>query len=319
MHRKFADCKLWDIPEYEISVKNAIYRFVYQNDVLNLSKLERLLLLEKSSYGKGLLVQAVFKHPDCTKEKIFQYLSDRSSVVRYYALKQYYDICRNVWPDLEWMLLDKARKIRDYAGYILKKHADFDVLGFYKEQLNREKSKAAIWGIGENGTAAELAVLSPYLEVGDVHLQKVALQAYGMIAREQGEEVYWTFLQNTEPLLFVQAYRLLVKYDVKYGAKPVFELYEKCTELPAADYLIRLLVREPSWKRMPYLLLLCDAERLSENMKKLIFFAIQHRSMYGSITSQEAEVIRKRLEEKSKCFSEKVVEDILWDMKFVTK
>lgn len=80
-----------------------------------------------------------------------------------------------------------------------------------------------------------------------------------------------------------------------------------------------LLTREPSWKRLPYLLMLCDDAALSENMKGHILYGIKHRSMYGSVTRQEAEAVRKLLDEKKNCLPVNVVEGILWDLKFVTR
>ena len=112
-------------------------------------------------------------------------------------------------------------------------------------------------------------------------MRKTALIAYGMIARDNGEDVYLRFLQESDPILYVQAYRLIVKYDVSYGAENIHELYETYKGKPVADYLIRLLTREPSWKRLPYLLQSCDDTNLSENMKKHVYYGICRRSMYG--------------------------------------
>ena len=140
-----------------------------------------------------------------------------------------------------------------------------------------------------------------------------------MLAGESGDRVYLEFLQKPEPLLYVQAYRLIVKYGVSYGSKCIFELYRKYRGLPVVDYMIRLLTRERSWERLPYLLQLCDDENLSERMKGHVLYAIQHRSMYGSVTQNEAEVIRQRLDEKRDYLSDKIVDSVLWDMKFVTR
>ena len=201
----------------------------------------------------------------------------------------------------------------------MKRHKDFDVLGFYKAQLGKGKERVVLLGIGEYGTREELNLLVPYLESSDNQLKKTALIAYGMLAGESGDMLYLEFLQKPEPLLFVQAYRLIVKYDAEYGSKCIFELYEKYRDMPVAYYLLRLLTREPSWKRLPYLLMLCDDAALSESMKGHILYGIKHRSMYGSVTRQEANSIRKLLDEKKNCLPERTAEGILWDLKFVTR
>ena len=319
MQVKFADCRLWEISGYEISVKNAIYRLISQNPILELPQLEQLLAWERSSFGKQLLARAILTQFSVTAEKLQRYMSDKSSVVRYLAMEYYYEQCKDAWDGLEEMLLDKTGKIRDYVAYILKRHKDFDVLGFYKAQLGKGKERVVLLGIGESGTSEELNLLVPYLESREAHLRKAALISYGMLARENGEDVYLRFLQESDPILYVQAYRLIVRYDVRYGAENIYELYEIFKGKPVADYLIRLLTREPSWKRLPYLLMLCADASLSENIKGYILYGIKHRSMYGSVTRQEADAIRKLLDEKKNCLPVNIVEGILWDLKFVTR
>ena len=319
MRVKFSDCRLWEIPRYEVSVKNSIYRFVNQNEILDLLQLEQLMTLEKSSFGKRMLVQTILRQQDCDEARIFWYLQDKSSVVRYHAMEHYCGQRQDAWDRLEEMLMDKARKIRDNAAFILRKHRAFDVLGYYIEQLEKRNDKVALLGIGENGTEKELNIVAPYLNDADVFVRKTALIAYGMLAKEQGEDIYWGFLKNPDQLLYIQAYRLIVKYGIRYGAKGIYKEYMECREKSVAYYLLLLLTREPSWKRLPYLLMLCDDAALSENMKGHILYGIKHRSMYGSVTRQEADAIRKLLDEKKNCLPEKTAEGILWDLKFVTR
>lgn len=179
--------------------------------------------------------------------------------------------------------------------------------------------KIALLGIGEYGTVRELDLIVPWLENPNDHLKKTALIAYGMLARDEAEEIYWSFLQKPEPILYVQAYRLIVKYHVSYGSQRLYELYLERRGTPAADYLLQLLTREPSWKRLSYLLRVCDDPCLSERMRGHVFYGICHRSMYGCVTGQEADTIKNLLEEKRSCLPPKTEENILWDLKFVTR
>lgn len=319
MRVKFSDCRFWEIPRYEVSVKNSIYRFVNQNEILDLLQLEQLMTLEKSSFGKRMLVQTILRQQDCDETRICRYLQDKSSVTRYHAMEHYYGQRKDAWDGLEGMLLDKTRRVRDNAAFILRKHRAFDVLGYYIEQLDKGNDKIALLGIGENGTEKELNIVAPYLNDANLFVRRTALIAYGMLAKEQGEGVYWAFLKNPDQLFYIQAYHLIVKYDIRYGAKVIYEEYMECREKPVANYLLRLLTREPSWKRLPYLLMLCDDAALSENMKGHILYGISNRSMYGSVTRQEADAIRQLLDEKKNCLPEKTAEGILWDLKFVTR
>lgn len=315
---KFSDCSLSSIPAYDINVKNSIYRFVNQNKVLTLSQMEQLCFLEKNGYGKRLLILGIFKHFTCTEAMIFHYLSDKSAIVRCHALEYYYAKRKDTWPELEQMLMDKSKKIRDNVCYILKRHSQFDILGYYKEQLQKQEHAVAILGIGENGSKEDIDIIFPYLDSSNEHFAKAALQAYGMLAMEQGEMVYWNYLLCPSTLLSRQAYHLIKKYDIHYGAKTIYETYLEHQNLPVAEKLVLLLTKEPSWSRLPYLLLLSDAEGLSENTKNVIQKAVNTRNVYAKVSPEQEAYIRSILEQKRNYILDNLYEQILFDLKYVT-
>ena len=74
---KFHACILDDIINADITVKNAVYHFLKQNKALSLKQMNELLKREKTSYGKGLLIEGIFKHFDCSQEQLNRYLSDK--------------------------------------------------------------------------------------------------------------------------------------------------------------------------------------------------------------------------------------------------
>lgn len=316
---KFCDCNITDIHNYDITVKNAIYRFINRNKVLELEQMQQLCALEKDSYGKRLLILGIFAQSDCTQDIIYGYLSDKCPVVRSYALEYYYAKQKTAWDGLETMLLDKAKKIRRNVRYILKCHSDFDVLAYYKEYLKQQDSMVAILGIGENGSKEDIDVISPYLESKDECLVKAALQAYGMIMKEDGEKIYWQFLWNPSIMLSAQAYRLIKNNDIHYGAQVLYETYQENRFLPIADYLILLLLREPSWSRLPYLLQLYDAETLSGKIKEQVQGAVCNRNMYTTISREQAQNISDILEMKRDSIPERLYKELSLDLKYVTK
>lgn len=316
---KFCDCNITDIHNYDITVKNAIYRFINRNKVLELEQMQQLCALEKDSYGKRLLILGIFAQSDCTQDIIYGYLSDKSPVVRSYALEYYYAKQKTAWDGLEMMLLDKAKRIRRNVRYILKCHSDFDVLAYYKEYLKQQDSMVAILGIGENGSKEDIDVISPYLESKDECLVKAALQAYGMIMKEDGEKIYWQFLWNPSIMLSAQAYRLIKNNDIHYGAQVLYETYQENRFLPIADYLMLLLLREPSWSRLPYLLQLYDAETVSGKIKEQVQGAVCNRNMYTTISREEAQNISDILEMKRDSIPERLYKELSLDLKYVTK
>lgn len=316
---KFRDCNINEIHNYDITVKNAIYRFINQNKILELNQMQQLCALEKDGYGKRLLILGIFAQFDCTQDMIYGYLSDKSAVVRYHALEFYYEKRKTAWDGLEKMLLDKSKRIRSNVSYILKRHSDFDVLSYYKEYLDKQDHTVAILGVGENGSKEDVDMIVPYLESGDERFVKAALQAYGMIMREQGEEIYWQFLLNSSIVLAAQAYRLIKSHDIHYGAKVLYETYQENQHLPAAEYFILLLIKESSWSSLPYVLQLYDAETLSEKIRKYVQASVYNRNMYATVSKEQAQNIKDILEMKRDSIPEMLYKGILMDLKYVTK
>lgn len=232
--------------------------------------MERLLFLEQTGYGQMLLILAIFHHYGYDPLYAEKYLYAKSAVVRYHTLVFRYEQEHGAWDGLQTMLLDPSRRIRDYAAYILKKCTDIDIMAFYRKELDRHVSKAALSGIGDNGQKADMEIIIPYLHDTREPICKAALSAYGKLAGADGEEVYWKFLFDTRQVLARQAYRLARKYGVSYGAPQLYEAYLQNRSAFIADYLLNLLLSEPFWKRLPYLLQMNCDETLPENQRQMI-------------------------------------------------
>lgn len=271
----------------------------------------------KNGYGKRLLILGIFKQFDCTDEILLRYLSDKSSIIRYHALDYYYTKRKSAWPGLEHMLMDKSRRIRDNVCYILKKHSDYDVLAYYREQLQRQESAIAILGIGENGSKEDITAILPYLENRNERLVKAALEAYGNLILKQGEEVYWKYLLHPSVLISKQAYRLIKRFEIHYGSGILYETYLKYQTQPIGEDLVFLLTKEPSWSRLPYLLLLYDSQALSDKSKNHIRRAVQIRNVYAKISPEQAQLIRRILQQRQGKIPENLSREILFDLKYV--
>lgn len=309
---------LAQIPHYEIWIKNAIYRFINDNLILNREQMERLLTLERTGYGQMLLILGIFRHFGYDSSRADQYLLAKSAVVRYHTLVYRYEQEHDIWNGLEAMLTDPSRRIRDYTAYILKKHTDIDVIAFYRKELERRVSKITLYSIGDHGTKAEIAVIRPYLDDARESICKAALYAYGKLAQTDGEEVYWKFLFDARPVLAKQAYRCIRKYEISYGATRLYEAYVKNRSGFPANYLLMLLLSEPFWKRLPYLLLLnCDGN-LTQKEHQIVAEGICRGYQYGSVSNQQADLIKNLLEQNENTISEPIRNRILFDLKHIT-
>lgn len=317
--RMAADEELDGICRYEISVRNAVYRFVNQNKVLERGQMERLLSAEKAGYGKRLLILGIFQHYGWDGEKAEEYLASKSAIVRYHVLLYRYEREKSAWAGLEKMLLDSSKRIRENAAYILVKRKGMDVASYYLQELKYHVSKTVLLGIGENGTKQEIAAVLPFLENTDEQICKAALIAYGNLAEESGEAVYWRFLSGESPVLARQAYRLIQKYRISYSALSLYNGFMQSRERDSAEFFLKLLLCALPWQRLPYLLMLyCDAE-LSEVWYSIILTKICERNLYARISKQQAQEICDILEQNEHRIPTVVSERIRFDLRYVVK
>ncbi|MDE7417074.1 MAG: hypothetical protein K2N44_12400 [Lachnospiraceae bacterium] len=317
--RLAADEELDAICHYEISVKNAVYRFVNQNKVLERGQMERLLSAEKASYGKRLLILGILQHHVWDSEKAEEYLASKSAIVRYYVLLYRYEREKSAWAGLEKMLLDSSKRIRENAAYIFVKRKGMNVTSYYLQELKRHVSKTVLLGIGENGTKQEINAVLPFLENTDEQICKAALIAYGNLAEESGEAVYWRFLSDDNSVLARQAYRLIQKYQILYSALSLYNGFMQSRERASGECFLKLLLCAPPWQRLPYLLMLyCDAE-LSDAWHSVILSKICERNLYARISKQQEREICDILEQNAHQIPAMVSERIRFDLRYVVK
>lgn len=317
MSNKLMEMSLSQVHTFDVTVKNSIYRFLNQNPILTRSDMEQLLLSEKESYGKRMLILGILRNYNCSKEVLFGYLQNKSAVIRYHALNYYYEKEHDAWTGLQNMLLDKSKRIRDNVSYILEKHTDINIRDFYIKKFTQDSSRIAVLGIGEHGINEDAALLLPLLDAPDELLSRDALKAYGMLAKEKGEDIYWQYLLHGGELSCIQAYRNIKKYHIFYGAGILYHAFVEQREKELGNYLLNLLLREPSWKRLPYLLLLYDEKDFSEKQLNDILNGIRFRHMYAKVPSVEAQNIRNILAKVEDKIPREIIKEIEFDLERV--
>ena len=317
MSNKLMEMSLSQVHTFDVTVKNSIYRFLNRNPILTRSDMEQLLLSEKESYGKRMLILGILRNYNCSREVLFGYLQNKSAVIRYHALNYYYEKEHDAWTGLQNMLLDKSKRIRDNVSYILDKHTDINIRDFYIKKLTQDSSRIAVLGIGEHGINEDAALLLPLLDVPDELLSRDALKAYGMLAKEKGEDIYWQYLLHGGELSCIQAYRNIKKYHIFYGAGILYHAFVEQREKELGNYLLNLLLREPSWKRLPYLLLLYDEKDFSEKQLNDILNGIRFRHMYAKVPFVEAQNIRNILAKVEDKIPREIIKEIEFDLERV--
>lgn len=308
---------LRQVERYELSVKNAFYRFIRSNSILPREQLKLLLKCTKSSFGKRILIRSLIEQYGMEEAEFREYVADRSSIVRRCAIEYWYGERREAWEGIENLLLDYSKEIRGLVRYIIEKHTDLEPLTYYLEQLEKAPSATAILGVGECGGREHAAALYPYLKSDNLKIRKSTLTALGNLLQEEGGELYWDYLCGSEPSLAKTAYLNAVKWEVYYDAGILCETFLKKKEEVSAKYFLRLLLKKPSWERLPYLLDLYETEDVT--FRHLIHSGINCRFMFARVSAGLADRIREKLEEKKEILPEKLRKDILFDLKYVEK
>lgn len=326
------------IREYPPATKRFLYRILVLPEVLSKADAERLLEREKNGNEKALIISLILKKYECGEAEIEGYLKNKSPIVRKKALEMKYERLGDTWAGLEEFLLDTAKGIRGDVCYILRKHTDMDIPSFYKEKLHTDKEAVAILGIGENGSAKDADVLAEYLFSHRARLVKNAMKALSGLGVSRlrlpgndaaGQEmsacvavsldaVYWDYLNGTDASIARAAYDAICKSNIFYGSQKLYQTYKDCLNDNTKKYLLYLLAREPSWERLPYLLLLYEpCLDSSDKTQMLVLRAIGFRSVYTRITKAQADFIMEILERPEVKIPDGIKKGILFDLKHI--
>lgn len=304
---------LRDVRQCSIVTRNAIYRMAYGKPVFRREQMEFLLGQEQGGYGKRILIQGILRHYGEDGLDTERYLRDKSAAVRRCALEYRYEKRKASWPGLEEMLLDKSSWIRAYAGDILSRHEGISLWDYYREQLIKSPSAAAIWGVGQYGGEEDAESVLHFLEDGRVNVAAAAMTAAGNLKGEDLAELYWRYLSDARLSVAKRAYRNIRTWNIRYGAECLYKAYRQHASADTARYYVLLLLSEDSWKRLPWLLRLYETE--DDGLRELIHKKINQRSMYASLSSADAAAVNLALEETEGVVPLRIQKEIRLDFK----
>lgn len=307
------------IRDYLPVTRRFLYKILLRPDILPKNTVDILLEQEKNGNEKALIISMILENYECSEEDVDHYIKSKSPIVRKKALASKYDRLGGAWAGLEEYLLDTAKGIRSDVCYILRKHTDFDILSYYKAKLHTPKEAVAILGIAENGTAKDADVLAEYVYSETPRLIKNAMKALSELGASGLEDIYWSRLNDTDVTISKAAYDAICRSNIHYRAKELYRAYQNCENRYTKKYLLYLLVKEPSWERLPYLLLLykpyaglSDPDEKRTSM--LICRALRFRSVYGKITKEQAEFIVQTMNTPGLEIPERMKKEILFDL-----
>ena len=304
-----------DVKDYELNMRKAIYKLILEEPLLELECVNRLLEREKSIALKGYIMGRILHLYACSEKQINLYLENKTAQIRYKALVYKYEKLKGTWEGIESLLLDLNSSIREYTCYVIRKHSRLDLIDFYTAHLEDEKPYSAIMGIGEQGSKGDIEKIRPFLESDEPKIIRIALKAMTKLLKEEGKPLYEHYLYHEQPSVSKVAYIALKDYEIKLGAEKLYQALELESHEHVKRYLILLLLREKSWSRLPYLILLYDYEK--ENLRAQIRQSIHYRNIYEEVSIRQEEKIKQALTLKSESLPKEVAQRILLDLKYV--
>lgn len=311
----FGEIDLNKLFRYEEKIRKSLYKIILKKKIVNDEQVISFLKKEKSSYCQGVLLDLYFQHYDYTTEDLDVLLNCKSKLVQRKALEKKYSLVGDYWDGVEELLLADASGVRELARYVLVKHTDIDPRIYYLDRLESEYKRVCIVGIGECGIKEDAKLLLPYIDDEDTVIGKVALHSVSKLLGTDATELLYSLLDDKRLVIMRSACREIAKNDIKLGAKRVYELIEHTDSDYLKDKMICRLVRENSWERLPYLLMLYWYE--NDFLRKIIQDAVKKRGTYGRVDKTHAYEIRSIMNDEKYNIPQKLREQIEFDLKYV--
>lgn len=307
--------KMFNLYKYAFNTRKSIYKILFAKPLLSIDEANIILEKEKHSYCKSIIIRGILATYYLPIEQLDLYINNKNNRVRINSLQYKYDIVKNSWSGLESMLLDNNHAIRDFTIFILKKHTTINVLNYYIDALNGDDSNMGIIGIGENGNKTHSYLLMPFLKSKCEKTVKFTLMSLGKLMGCDDNDIYWSYLFDSRCSVSKVAYLSIRRNMIRYGAPKLFYEFNRCCISHVRRNLLLLLMQDNSWSRLPYLLSIYNYDDI--NLRNKIRMKIEHRNIYGKVSTQETSYIRNVMKEKKDELPDNLIRSIEFDLKFV--
>ncbi len=302
--------------KYDFHTRKAFYKILIANEDLSFELLNRILDREPHGNCKILLINTLISRKECTADCLDRYLENKAACVRRKVLEHKYEILHDTWNGLEVKLLDESRGVREYTAFIIRRHTDINIRDFYVKHLRDSHPETAIAGLGECGNKDDWTLLLPFLKRSEKSILKVVLRALGNFSEFDASELLWSYLEKEEIVIVKTAYQVILKREYYYGAKKIYEALEKNPGTASEKYYLRLLMREKSWDRLPYVISLYARGLFPEEERQLAA-AIERRYMYEKVPHAAIEKVVQALEQYRLFMPKQMIERSEFDLKLI--
>ncbi len=313
----FDEIDLIKLSHYDEKTRESLYKIMLKYKLVNAEQILSFIKKEKSSHCQDVLLDLYFQHYNYSLEDLDLLLACKSKLVQRKTLEKKYSIVGEYWPGVEELLLSDASGVREMVRYILRKHTDIDGRTYYLDRLESEYKRVCIVGIGEYGSKNDADILLPYIDDQDTVIGKATLHSISKLLGADASELLYSRLFDERPVIMRSACREIAKNNIKLGSKRVYELIVHTNSRYLREKMIYSLVRENSWERLPYLLMLYWYE--DEYLRLLIQDAATKRGTYGRVDNTYASEIRSIMNDERYNIPQMIKEQIEFDLKYVIK
>lgn len=318
LSRMLRDTDPREISIVEPTARRALYRIAVHGGLWNLEEMEACLGREKTCCLKSFLIREILSHPDCTLERAEHYLWDASSQVRRMAVEYRYERLKTGWQGLDRMLLDKSRCVREYAAYILEKQGGCHIREYYLEHLEDDRPENAILGLAECSRRGNVPALLKCLSRPERSILKCTLLALGSQEDFADGELFWGYLLDERIELSKAAFLSMRKKGIHPGAGRLYGAYMEAGHAHQKRYLLKLLLGESSWERLPFLLRLYRKDMPGQEGNQILL-GICSRFMYATVSESLCGEILSALEGCGMELPAGVEDGIRYDLRFLSR
>ncbi|MBQ8781544.1 MAG: hypothetical protein IJZ72_07725 [Oscillospiraceae bacterium] len=300
--------------------KKILYRTLIENRLLSLENVRYLSQRENNPVCRIFILVKALSFYDFTDSELLEFTHSRQPLLRLKALRLLTE--RGVFPreDIERLLMDRCKAVREAAVYAFKKHSDTDLHEFY---LNLFPKPEAVLAFAAMSSAEDEKYFLPLLNSERSKVKAAAISALCFINADAHTELFYSEVLKSEACVSKAAFQALRACEPVLSPERLYNDIISTDSLLLKRRLITLLCSQtsPLWERMPYLLRLYDVQTKhyswqEKEWQSNIQLTIAKRSIYVRISPDTAAKIRLALKECP--LPDKLVWEIEHDLKNLT-
>ena len=291
--------RILKLPE---NARKYIYSIYIKNNILSVQDVLTLLSKDRSRSNIYLLNSLLDRGIFPKIEDLL--LTNKDPRVRYKIMQYRYNRLNNTWQDIQSLLTDSNRIVREYAKYIVQKHSNIDVREYYINLLkNEEVNSNILCGLAEVSTTQDTEIFLKYIDSESLSIRKSALYGISKSSNiNQHSELMYNSLVDTSKGLSKLAYTIIMANgidNIDYN-EYYFKLLST-NELVLKRRIAKIIITsyDLNWMSMAYIFKLASIPEVQDIAYKGIASIIDNQK-YLKCPKDDAEYIKY-------CYMENIV------------